>query len=125
MYGRRPTVGRDLPDVEVVDSCPCLFAGRFRVLVPVANGHHGVDDEVERREVLAGGRVGQSALRPRLGVPLEIILNDGRGEGVYSIRSFSAVGGRSVGPMVGWLIGSVGWSIRRLSVGRWVSWLND
>ena len=28
--------------------CPCLFARRFRVLVPVSHRHHGVDDEVER-----------------------------------------------------------------------------
>lgn len=32
----------------MVDFCPCLLAARFRVLVSVANRHHGVDDEVER-----------------------------------------------------------------------------
>lgn len=67
-----PTVVHDLSDVAMVDSRPCLFAGRLCVLVPVSNGHHGVHDEVERREVLAGGGVRQSTLRPWLGVPLEI-----------------------------------------------------
>ena len=54
----------------MVDSFPCLFAGWIRVLVPVAHRHHGVNDEVERRQVLAGGGLWQSALRPRLRLQL-------------------------------------------------------
>lgn len=44
------------------------------MLVPVADRHHGVDDEVERRQVLTGDRGWIPALIPRLGRPLSVLI---------------------------------------------------